>query len=251
MTEKTRWLAMLCIASLFVAVGGCSDDDDPVQPRQVNQQQAESIVGDALGFLLEFGSDIADLIEAAGAGKAGDMSKQLECVPIPGLEREFFCDIATNGEICPGTSAMNTVWTFNNCTDESGGLVDGTVDLTESGNTFDLVFDLDVDGGSIIGFMQVSLGDPCVTITYTGLEIAEDDVVFSLDGNNTLCPSGASGNLNATVDASGFERFLMQISFVEGIPTVTIVSATTQVPLFSCTYNPLTQTATCVPIEEF
>jgi len=251
MTKSPRWLAMLCIASLLMAIGGCSDDDDPVQARQVNQQQAEAIVGDALAFLLEFGSDIADLIAAAGADRAGDVSKQLECVPIPGLEREYFCAIATDGEICPGTGPGNTVWNFNNCTDEGGGLVDGTVDITESGNTFDLDFDLDVDGGSIIGIMQVVLGDPCVTITYSGLEIAEGDAAFTLDGSNTHCPDAVSGTLSATVSAAGFERFLMQISFVEGIPTVMIVSGTTQEPLFSCTYNPLTQTATCVPVEGF
>lgn len=254
MKRTPRWMAMLCIASLFIVAGGCSDDDDdPIQAQQVSQQAAESVVEDSLDFLLEFGSDIADLIEAAGAGKAGDISKQLECVPIPGLEREFFCDVPANGEICPGTGPGNTVWNFNNCTDPGGGVVDGTVDVTEAGNTYDLDFDLDIldeDSGSIIGLMQVTLGDPCVTITYTALEIDEGDVSVTLDGFNDLCPTGPAGNLTATVSATGFQRFLMEISFPGEIPTVIIVSASTQEPLFSCTYNPLTETATCFPFGD-
>jgi hypothetical protein len=252
MTKKSRWLAMLCIASLFIAVGGCSDDDDPIQAQQVDQQQAEAVVGDALDFLLTFGVDIADLIEAANAGKAGDMSKQQMCAPIPGLESEFFCTVPTAGEVCP-VDEMTTEWVFSNCLQAAGDdpdTLDGTVEVTETGNVFDLDFDLDIDGGSLIGLMQVTLGE-CVTITYNGLEIDEDGATFDLDGSVTLCGDTPSGTLTVTANATGFQRFIMQVSFPQGIPTVVIISATSQEPLFTCTYTPLTESAQCFPFGDF
>jgi len=248
MSKKRRWLAMLSIASLFIAVGGCSDDDDPIQTQQVNQELAEEVAAGAMDFLLEFGSDIADLIEAANAPKAGNMGRQIECAPIPGLESDFFCTVPANGEICP-VDETTTQWVFSNCmeTGVEPGIVDGTVTVTESGNVYNLDFNLDVDDGTIDGSLQVELGDPCVSLTYTDLEFDEDGVSVTLNETITLCDSGPSGSVSATVSATGFQRFIMDLSFPQGIPTIVITSATTMEPLFSCTYNPITESASCFP----
>jgi hypothetical protein len=246
MSKKRRWLAMLSIASLFIAVGGCSDDDDVIQNQPVSGDQAAALIEDAVPFILEFGADIADLIEAASNGKSGNMSRQVECIPMPGLEADYFCTDPADGEICP-VSAMTTEWRFNNCveTGEDPGTLDGTVTVTESGNTFTLVFDLAVDDGSMTGTMDVELGDPCVTVTYTGFEFDEGSVSNTINGTNTICPESVSGSLDVTVNASGIQRFLMQISFSQGFATILIINPATQIPLYSCTFNPLSQTAEC------
>lgn len=251
MSKKRRWLAMLSIASLFIAVGGCSDDDDPIQAQQVSGDQAEALIEDALPFILEFGTDLADLLEAVYLDKAGDWNKQAECVPIPGIESEFFCTDPADGEICT-TSATESDWVFDNCI-ETGfdpGTLDGMVAVTEVGNTFDLDFNLDVDDGSMIGLIEIVLGE-CVTVTYTNFEIEEGSVSNTINGSSTLCGESASGELDVTVNATGIQRFLMQISFNQGIPTILIVSPTTMTPLYSCTYNPLSETAQCFPFGEF
>jgi len=252
MTKNSRWVAMLCIASLFIAVGGCSDDDDVIQRQQVSADQAAALIEDAVPFIVEFGSDIADLLEAVSSGKSGNMSRQVECVPIPGFDSEFFCTVPADGAVCP-VDAMTTEWVFANCV-ETGfdpGTLDGTVTVTEAGNTFDLDFGLDVDGGSMTGLMQVVLGDPCVTVTYTGFEIADGGVSNTIDGTNTICPESVTGTLNVTVNATGIQRFLMEISFVQGIPTILVVDPSTSAPLYTCQYNPLSETAQCFPFEEF
>lgn len=252
MSKKPRWLAMLCIASFFIAVGGCSDDDDPILSQPVSADQAAALIEDAVPFILEFGTDIADLLEAVSVNKSGNLSRQIECTPIPGLEADFFCTDPAAGEICP-VNGMTTEWVFTNCmeTAPDPGMVDGTVTVTESGNVFDLDFDLDVDDGTINGLMVVELGDPCVTITYTDFDLNEGDVSNTLNGTNTICPESISGTLDVSVKATGIQRFLMEISFVQGIPTVLVVSPLTQEPLYTCTYNPLSETAQCFPFGDF
>jgi hypothetical protein len=249
MSKKRRWLAMLSIASLFIAVGGCSDDDDDViQAQEVSANQAENLIEGAVPFILEFGTDLADLLEAVYAPKVGDWNKQAECVPIPGIEAEFFCTDPADGEVC-STSETESEWVFNNCV-ETGmdpGTLDGTVAVTASGNTYDLDFNLDVDGGSMTGLLQVLLGE-CVTVTYTGFEIEEDDVRNTIDGTTEVCPESYDGTIDVTVNATGIQRFLMEITFFNGVPTIVIVSPSTQMPLYTCTYNPLSETAQCFPV---
>jgi hypothetical protein len=252
MTKKSKLLVMLCITPLLIVAGGCSSDDDPVQSalEEVNQEQAEAAIEEAVDFLVEVPSDIADLLEVISDGKAGDMSKQVECGPIPGLLREFFCDDPAGGEICPGASELETVWNFDNCGDEGGGLIDGTVRVTEAGNTFDLVFDLDADGSRIKGLMHVELGQACVTFTLTDLEIG-DSLSITFDGSKTLCvPGGLSGDITAEVNSTFMRRFGMEVAFVEDqlLPVVIIFDLSTQEPLFTCTYSILAETAQCASI---
>jgi hypothetical protein len=245
---------MLCIASLFVAVGGCSDDDDVIQSQQVTADQAAALIEDAVPFIVQFGSDIADLLEAIYAKKAagaGNVAAQQTCTPIPGLEAEYFCTMPEDGEVCP-VDANTAELVFSNCTETAAdpGTLDGTVTITQDGSSFDLLFDLDVDGGRIDGPLQVTLGE-CVALTYTGFVIEEGSVENTLDGTNTICPDTVTGTLNVSVNATGIQRFLMEIAFVQGIPSILIVSPTTQEPLYSCTYNPLTETADCFPFGDF
>jgi len=54
MTRRSNWLTLLGVLSLFLIVGGCSDDDDnPVQLPAIDEDQAESAVEEAVGFLVE------------------------------------------------------------------------------------------------------------------------------------------------------------------------------------------------------
>jgi len=248
MTGKSRWLAMLCIASLFIAVGGCSDDDDVIPNQQVSADQAAALIEDAVPFVLEFGSDIADLLEEVLDKKSGNQTRQT-CVPMPGIETEFLCTVPSAGEVCP-VDETTVEWVFSNCT-ETGpdpSILDGTVTVTGSTFSFDLLFDLDVDDGSINGSMQVTLGE-CPTISYQGLEIEEDGVSNTLNGASTICPDSASGTVSVTTNAPGIQRFLMEINFNTG--AILVISPTTQEPLYSCFYNPDTLSAQCFPFGEF
>jgi hypothetical protein len=250
MTKKSRWPVMLCIASLFIAVGGCSDDDDVFQPKQVSADQAAALVEEAVPFILEFGSNIADLLEAVNSGKAADRSNKQACVPIPGLESDYFCTVPEDGAVCP-VNETTTEWVFSNCL-ETGfdpGILDGTVTVTESGNSFDLLFALDVDSESMTGSIQVTLGESCVTVNYSDFELGTGGGSNTINGDNTLCDDDSvSGTLSVTVDASGIQRFLMEIDFTQGI---LIISPSTQEILYSCTYNPQSETAQCFPYGEF
>lgn len=251
MSKKRRWLAMLSIASLFIAVGGCSDDDDVIPNQQVSADQAANLIEGAVPFILEFGTDLAALLEAFYLDKAGDWNKQAECESIPGIETEFFCTVPADGEICT-TSATESNWMFDNCV-ETGmdpGTLDGTVGVTKSGDTFDMDFNLVVDDGSMTGLVRVAPGE-CVTVTYTDFEIYEDGVRNTINGSNTVCSQSASGTLNVTVNATGIQRFLMEIAFLQAIPTITVIDPSTQTPLYSCTYNPLSENAQCFPYGDF
>jgi len=251
MTKNSRWLAMLCIASLFIAVGGCSDDDDPIQKQQISLEQAELVIEDALPFLLEFGPNLADLIEAATSGKAGDMSKQPGCSPIPGGDTDFFCTTATAGVICP-VDEVTVDWEFDMCTiADDDGLLDGSVRVIESaGNTYELNFALDVDDGALNGSITVVLGE-CAALTYDNFMIDQGDLDTTVKGTNEICPDTYSANLDATVSAPGILSFLMQISTTQLVSTVTIVNGSTMEPLYVCTYvyNPGTGevTGSCFP----
>lgn len=250
MSKKRRWLAMLSIASLFIAVGGCSDDDDIIPNQQVSEDQAASLVGDAVPFILEFGADIADLLEMIYLDKSGGWNKQAMCVPIPGIDTEFFCTVPTAGEVCT-EDEVNSELVFDNCTEtgmDPGGL-DGTVTVVAGGSSFDMLFDLDVDDGSITGAVLVLLDDPCATLTYTDFEIEEDGVSNTMSGTTTICPETANGTLSVTVNAPGIQRFLMEVNFNTGV--IIIVSPTTQEPLYSCFYDPFTESASCFPFGEF
>ena len=247
MTRTSRWLAMLSIALLFIAVGGCSDDDEVIQTLPVSGDQAANLIVEVVPEIFGFGEVIADLLEAASAGKSGNMSRQPTCTPLPGLETDYFCTDPEDGEICP-VDETTTEWVFNSCVQAEGddpGTLDGTVTVTQSGNTFDLVFNLDVDGGPMTGDLTIVLGDPCVTATYTDFEFETDSASTTIDGSTTICPESASGNLDVVVNAPGIQRFLMQISFYEGVPTIVIVNPSTMLPLYTCTFIPLNQTAQC------
>jgi hypothetical protein len=250
--KSKKLLVMLCITPLFIVAGGCSSDDDPIQPvvGQVNQEQAEAAIKEAADFLVEFPSDIADLLEAIEDGKAGNMSRQAECSPLPGLLRDVFCDDPADGEICPGANESETVWNFDSCTGEDGGLFDGTVRVTEAGNTFDLEFDLDADGSRVTGVMQTVLGQACVSFTMTGLEIG-NNLSITFNGSKTLCLiGGLSGDITAEVNSTVTRRFRMEIAFVEDhlLPVVIILDASTLEPLFNCAYSIAARTAECTPV---
>ena len=250
MSKKRRWLAMLSIASLFIAVGGCSDDDDIIPNQQVSGDQAAALIEDAVPFILEFGNDIADLVELIYLDKSGGWNKQATCVPIPGVDTEFFCTDSADGQVCT-EDEVNSELVFDNCT-ETGpepGMLDGTVTVTAGTVDFDLLFALDVDDGSMTGTVQVTLGDPCATVSYTNFEIEEDGVSNTLNGTTTICPESASGTLSVTVSAPGIQRFLMEINFNTG--AIIIVSPTTQEPLYTCVYDPGNETAYCMPYGEF
>jgi hypothetical protein len=252
MSKKRRWLAMLSIASLFIAVGGCSDDDDIIPRQEVSPDQAEALIEDAVPFMLEFGTDLADLVELIYLDKSGGSNKQATCEPIPGIDTEYFCTVATAGEVCT-EDPVNSELVFDNCTETGSdpGMLDGTVGVKASTASFDLLFALDVDDGSMTGSVLIALGDPCVTVSYTNFEIEEGSVSNTLNGSNTICPESASGTISVTVNATGIQRFLMEISFDGGIPTILIVSPTTQMPLYTCTYNPLNETAQCFAYNDF
>jgi len=128
------------------------------------------------------------------------------------------------------------------------------VDVTESGNRFDLDFDLVVDGSDLRGRLEVlreGLGG-CVSFTFTNLELTESlTVVFS--GSKQLCiPGGLSGDIDAEVTATFVRRFRMDIEFIEGslLPVVFILDGATQEPLFSCSYSILLETATCTEVAQ-
>jgi hypothetical protein len=240
---------MLSIASLCIAVGGCSSDDDGIQNQPVSGDQAAALIGDAVPFILEFGADIGDLLEAVYLAKGGGSNKQAGCVPIPGMEADYFCTDPADGQVC-SDDEVNSEWVFDNCleTATDPGTLDGTVTVTASTSTYDLLFALDIDGGSITGLLQVILGE-CATLNYTNFEIEADGVSNTLNGTNTICPESASGALSVTVNAPGIQRFLMEINFSSG--TILIISPSTQEPLYTCVFDPGSQTAYCMPYGDF
>jgi hypothetical protein len=246
---------MLCVASLFIVVGGCSDDDgdNVIRTQQVTADQAEVLIEDAIPFILEFGTDIADLMEAIfakNAAAAGDLLAQQECAPIPGLEADYFCTDPGDGEVCPVDEAV-TELVFTDCVETAPdpGMLDGKVTVTEAGSTLDLLFALDVDDGRIGGGLEITYGD-CVTLTYNSLVIEEGSVESTINGTNEICPVSNSGTLDVTVNATGIQSFLMEINFAGVIPTIAVISPSSGLPLFNCTYNPVTETAQCLDIVQ-
>jgi hypothetical protein len=251
MRTGQKCLAMLCVASLFIVCGGCSDDDDPVvRTQQVTADQAEVLIEDAIPFILEFGPDIADLMEAIfakNAAAAGDLRAQQECTPIPGLEADFFCMDPGDGEICPVTEGV-TELVFTDCVETvpDPGMLDGMVTVTEAGSTLDLLFALGVDDGSINGGLEITYGD-CLTLTYDSLVIEEGGVENTINGSTEICPVSNSGILDVTVNATGIASFLMELEFAGVIPTISVVTPS-GLPILNCTYNPVTERATCLDI---
>lgn len=251
MTTTSRGLAILCIVSQFVVVVGCGGSDEVIQSRQVSVEEAAAAIAEAIPLVFEFGPDMADLLEVVSAGKSGDPGRRVACRPIPGLESDFFCTDPTGGEICP-INGMISQWLFSNCTQTGTepGFLDGRVTVTESGNAFELDFDLDVDGASLSGLLLVERGEPCVTIAYSGFGANEGDTSTTVDGTNTICPEGLSGTVNVSIDAMGIPKFLSEIVLFQGIPTIVVLDPSTSTPLYSCTYNPLGETVQCFSYGE-
>lgn len=251
MSKKRRWLAMLSIASLFIAVGGCSDDDDIIPDQQVNQAGAEAVVEEVLPEILTFGPGLVELVRAVIADKAGDMSRQPACDPIPGIDGGFFCADSADGVICP-VDVDTTEWQFDNCEiagDE--GTLDGTVTVDESGgNTYVFTFDLLADGDPLTGVIEVVLSE-CANLTYDTFVIEVDGTETTLNGTNDFCEASFGADIDATVSAPGIVTFLMDISTSQLVSTIVIVDGSTMMPLYLCTYvfNPATEevTGSCMP----
>jgi len=243
MVEKSRWLAVICVAALLVFVPGCSDDDDDIIPTgPVNANQAAAVIG---GLVVPAVGTLMTLAEVLSPLKAA----QAECAPLGGIEADFYCTPPDSGEVClvdVGTTDVN----FDNCMGEDGDDIDGNIRVIQDGNSFAVTFNGLTINGQDYGGSAALMYDDCDIITMSNFAIS-DGATVTMNGDFTICGDVPGGNANGLVTGSGFLPFTLIINITEGFVTITVIDNATELPLFLCTYNPLTEQADCVDYDQF
>jgi hypothetical protein len=242
MVKRSRWFAVICVAALLVFVPGCDDDDDVIERQQVTSGQAAAVIGGlvvpAVETLIGVGEVLGNLNKAA----------QAECVPLDGIETDFFCTPSDAGLVCP-VDATTTDIVFDNCVSEDGDDIDGTVTVVQSGTMFAVDFQsLVINGQEFNGDADFTYSE-CDTIDLTNFSVS-DGATVDMTGSFTICGGIPDGSATGFVTGSAFLPFTLQIVITEGFVTITVIDNETQTPLFFCTYNPLTETAECVDATE-
>jgi hypothetical protein len=242
MVKRSRWFAVICVAALLVFVPGCDDDDDVIARQQVTSGQAAAVIG---GLVVPAFETLISLSEVLGSlGK----SAQAECVPLDGVDADFYCTPSDAGLVCP-VDATTTDVVFDNCMGEDGDDIDGTIRLVQNANMFAVDFQgLVINGQEYNGDADLTY-DECELITLTNFSIS-DGATVDMNGNFEICGGVPDGSATGFVTGSAFLPFTLQINITEGFVTITVIDNATQAPLFFCTYDPFSETADCVDATE-
>ena len=245
MNPKWKRVALLGMAVLLVCTTACDDDDD-METEQVSADQAELVIAQVLPDSLGFSLGVVQVLEATQPPAAAKSAAGEACPPIPGFDTTYLCATPTNGVIC-SINATTDEWQFDMC-DADGTSLDGTVTVVgPDGGPYDLDFSLTVDGQSVTGNMGVEFGT-CDALSYDGLTLSESGIISTLTGDLQACSGVPDGDLTVTVNASGFQPFVADVSFTGGLATIVVIDSQTQSALYLCTWSPLApDTANCQP----
>jgi hypothetical protein len=243
MVERSKWLAVSCVAALLVFVPGCSDDDDDVIARgQVTSGQAEAVIGGLVVPAVE------TLISVAEVLAQFTKSAQVTCTNLEGVEAQFFCTPPESGQACP-VNLTTTDIVFDNCMSEFDDDIDGVVTVTDSGSSFGASFQNLMINGQDYNGNAVFVFDDCDVITLNNFSIS-DGATVDMTGSFTICGGVPDGSADGLVTGSAFLPFTLSITVNGPAVQITVIDNETQTPLFLCSYNPLTETAECVEITE-
>jgi hypothetical protein len=249
MHSKWKLVALLSLAVLLVGATACDDDDDDMETQQVSSDQAELLIAQVLPDTLELSLGVLQVLQSiqppppapskSAAGQA--------CPPIPGFDTTYLCTNPNTGLICD-INATTSELQFNMC-DADGTSLDGVVTVVgPDGGPYDLDFELTANGQSVSGAMNVAFGATCDSLSYDSLTLSESGITSTLVGDLESCSGVPDGDLNVTVNASGFQPFVADVSFTGGFATIVVVDGATQAPLYLCTWSPLSpDTADCQP----
>ena len=243
MNSRRKLVALLCTTVLLVSVTACDDDDD-METQQVSSDQAELVIADLLPSALGFSLGVLQVLQSTQTTAASKSAAGEVCPPIPGVETESLCADPNSGVIC-SINATTSEWRFDMC-DADGTPLDGLVTVVgPGGGPYDLDFDLTIDGRSVTGNMGITFGT-CDALSYDSVTLGQSGITSTLVGDLQLCEGVPDGDFTATVNASGFQPFVADVSFTGGFATIVVVDGETQTPLYLCTWSPLTpDTAVC------
>ena len=243
MNPRRKLVALLCMTVLLVCVTACDDDDD-METQQISSDQAALVIASVLPDTLGFSLGVLQLLQATQPPAASKAAAGEVCPPIPGIGTDSLCADPNTGVIC-SINATTSEWRFAMC-DADGTPLDGLVTVVgPEGGPYDLDFDLTVAGQSVTGDMGIAFGT-CDSLSYDSLSLSQSGVSSTLVGDLQICEGVPDGDFTATVNASGFQPFVADVSFTGGFATIVVIDGQTQAPLYLCTWSPLSpDTAEC------
>jgi hypothetical protein len=185
-----KYLKFLAGSFLLVSmamVGGCSDDDDPIQLPTLNEAY---VVGAVTTYIVPV---VNVTTEAAILLATMPKSKQVECDPVLGV-----CD-SGSVEACTGEPPYLE---FDQCAVDEF-VFDGTLQVAPSMSGYTLGFvDFSVNDLTLTGLVEINMASfpPCVDETFGAVVIEVNNVPSTMWGSLTVCETSENPAGNLTLE---------------------------------------------------